>query len=179
MLKDVASSKSVKPTSFLSRAAVQGTNYTTAVGWLLQRAFRGRARALFLALGLSSLYLATQAGGIYCIYWYARLLETGGAADLLFFEQAIDARSDIRLLWAVVIVAAVCFMASAAFHFLSRRVILNLVEQRYARSLEELVEQTSLLPDPRARTASRLYDLRLAEAHVRLPLWLCHERHLL
>ena len=157
MLKDVASSKSVKPTSFLSRAAVQGANYTTTVGWLLRRAFRGRARTLFLALGLSSLYLATQAGGIYCIYWYARLLETGGAAELPFLEQAIDARSDIRLLWAVVIVAAACFMASAAFHFLSRRVILNFVEQRYARSLEEVVQQTSLLPDPRARAASRIF----------------------
>jgi len=157
MLKDVASNKSVKPTSFLSRAAVQGANYTTAVVWLLQRAFRGRTRKLFLALGLSSLYLATQAGGIYCIYWYARLLETGGAAELPFLEQAIDARSDIRLLWAVVIAAAACFIASGVFQFLSRRVILNLVEQRYARSLEELVQQTSLLPDPRARTASRLY----------------------
>ena len=103
MLKDVASSKTVKPTSFLSRAAAQGRNYTTAVGWLLQRAFRGRVRTLFLALGLSSLYLATQAAGIYCIYWYARLLETGGAAELPFLEHSLDARSDIRLLWAVVI----------------------------------------------------------------------------
>ncbi|MCJ7787939.1 MAG: hypothetical protein MUP20_04400, partial [Methyloceanibacter sp.] len=130
MLKDVAPIKTVTPISFLSRAAAQGTNYTTAVAWLLQRAFQGRLRTLFLALGMSGLYLATQAAGIYCIYRYARLLETGDAAELPYLGLSLDARTDLRLLWAVVIIGAACFMASAAFHFLSRRLILNLVEQR-------------------------------------------------
>jgi hypothetical protein len=157
MQKDVAPIKAVRPISFLSRIAAQGTNYTTAVLWLLQCAFRGRLRTLFLALGLSGLYLATQAAGIYCIYRYARLLETGGVAKLPYLGLSFDGRTDVRLLWAVVILAAICFMASAAFHFLSRRVVLNLVEQRYARSLEELVQQAGRLPDPRARVASRIF----------------------
>ncbi len=157
MLKDVAPIKTVTPLSFLSRAAAQGTNYTSAVAWLLHRAFRGKVRTLFIALGLSGLYLAAQAAGIYCIYYYARLLETGGVAQLRYVGLSVEARTDVRLLWATVILAAACFMASATFHFLSRLLILNLVEQRYALSLEQLVQQTGRLPDPRARTASRIF----------------------
>ena len=46
MLKDVAPIKTVTPLAFLSRAAKQGSNYTSAVAWLLRRAFRGRLRTL-------------------------------------------------------------------------------------------------------------------------------------
>src|SRR4029079_9151634 len=97
MLKDVTPIKAVSPISFLSRIIAQGTNYTTAVLWLLQRSFRGRLRTLFLALGLSGLYLATQAAGIYCIYHYARLLETGGTEKLPYLGLSFDGRTDVRL----------------------------------------------------------------------------------
>ena len=42
------------------------------------------------------------------------------------------------------------------FSLLARRQILNIAEQRYARTLEELVLQSFRLPDPRARLASKL-----------------------
>src|SRR5262245_55354940 len=103
MLKDVAPIKTVKPISFLSRAATRATNYTTTVIWLLRRVYQGRLGTLFLSLGLSGLYLLTQAAGIYCIYHYARLLETGGAAKFPFLGVTLDARTDLPLLWGVVI----------------------------------------------------------------------------
>ena len=79
------------------------------------------------------------------------------SAKLRYLGLSLDARTDLRLLWAIVILAAVCFMASATFHFLSRLLILNLVEQRYAFSLEQLVQQAGRMPDPRARIASRIF----------------------
>ena len=59
-------------------------------------------------------------------------------------------------LWGVVIFSTVCFVISAAFLYLARRQILNIVEQHYARKLEQLVLQSFRLPDPRVRLASNL-----------------------
>jgi hypothetical protein len=157
MLKDVAPTKTVTPLSYLSRAATQGTNYTAVVVWLLHCAFRGRVRTLITALGFSGLYLAAQAAGIYCIYAYARMLETGGVSKVRYIGLSVEARTDLRLLWAVVILAGLFFMASATFHFLSRLLILNLVQQRYALSLEQLVQQAGRMPDSRAGVASRIF----------------------
>ena len=157
MLKDVAPTKTLTPLSYLSRAATQGTNYAAVVVWLLHLSFRGRIRTLMTALGLSGLYLAAQAAGIYCIYYYARLLETGGVSKLRYIGLSVEARTDLRLLWAIVILAAVAFVASATFHFLSRLLILNLVQRRYALSLEQLVQQAGRMPDSRARIASRIF----------------------
>jgi hypothetical protein len=146
----------IKPLAFLTRAATQGKNYTKLVVWLLHWAFAGRARMLVASLGLSGLYLAFQAGGIYAIYWYARQLETGHTVRVPHFGFELAARNEPQLLWAVVIVTSICFIASASFHFLSRRLIFGVVEQRYAKSLDEVAREAARLPDSRARVASRL-----------------------
>ena len=54
------------------------------------------------------------------------------------------------------IFAVVSFVASACSLFLSRQLILRIVEDYYAQSLERLVLVADRLPDPRARTASGL-----------------------
>lgn len=145
-----------KPLTFFTRAATQGRNYTKLVGWLLHWAFAGRVTTLIGSLGLSGLYLAFQAGGIYAIYWYARQLETGHTVHVPYFGFELAARNEPALLWAIVILACICFVASASFQFLSRRLIFEVVEQRYAKALDEVAREAARLPDARARTASRL-----------------------
>jgi hypothetical protein len=156
MLKDSAPDRPVRSIIFFARVATQGRNYASVVGWLLHWAFKGRTRTLITALGFSGLYLAGQAAGIYTIYWYARKLETGGIARVPHLGIEFAARTTPELLWGVVIVSALCFIGSATFHFLSRRLVFSIVEYRYAKSLGELAQQAGRLPDARARTASRL-----------------------
>lgn len=157
MLKDVGPIKAIKPISFLSRAATQGTNYTSVVGWLLYRAFKGRTLALVGALLFSLLNFAGQGGGIFTIYWYARKVETNGMVSVPALGIEFAARTEPGLLWAVVIFSALCFIGGAVILFLSRCLIFTRVEDRYAKGLEQLVYLTRNLPDPRARTASRLF----------------------
>jgi uncharacterized membrane protein (DUF106 family) len=157
MLKDVAPLTMAKPLSFLSRAAIQGTNYTTVAGWLLHRAFKGHVLTFVRALVYSIPNLGGQAAGIYAIYWYAKKMEANDMISVPRLGIDFAARSEPGLLWAVVIFSTLCFIGGAAFLFLSRRLILTLVENRFAKSLEELVYLTGRLPDPRAPTASRLF----------------------
>lgn len=147
---------SIKPLAFFTRAATQGKNYTQLVLWLLRWAFAGRTKTLLASFGLSGLYLAFQAGGIFAIYWYARQLETGHTVRVPYFGYELVVRNEPQLLWAVVVLTSVCFIASASFQFLSRRLIFGVVEQRYAKSLGEVVSVAARLPDARARVASRL-----------------------
>ena len=60
-------------------------------------------------------------------------------------------------LWAVVAASTTLFVISAAFLYLSRRQIIDVVEQHYARSLEQLVFLSLRVPDPRAPIATRIF----------------------
>ena len=142
--------------SYLSRLSRQGRNYSTLVGWTLYTGFKGRTTKLAIAILLSLLNLACQAAAIGAIYWYGHQMEATGHASVPYLHIEVNLRDRPEWLWGVVIFSTVCFVISAAFLYLARRQILNIVEQHYARKLEQLVLQSFRLPDPRARLASKL-----------------------
>jgi hypothetical protein len=143
-------------TSFLSHVCRQGRNYSALVGWTLYTGFKGRTTKLAFAILLSFLSLACQAAAIGTVYWYGHQMEATGHASVPYLNIDVNLRERPEWLWGIVIVSTVCFVISAAFLYLARRQILNIVEQRYARKLEQLVLQSFRLPDARARLASKL-----------------------
>jgi hypothetical protein len=156
MLKARDAIRPIQPTSFLSRVSRQARNYSTLVGWLLYRAFKGRASKLVLAIALSLVHLGGQAAAIYAVYWYGQQMQKSGLVSLPFFNFEVNLKDQPEWLWAVVAFSMVCFVISATFLYLSRRQLLDLVEQHFARSVEQLVLLSLRLPDPRARLASKL-----------------------
>ena len=157
MLKDARPARPVKPISFLPRVWRQGRNYFSLVAWLLYTAFRGRTWKLIIAVGLSLLHLATQAAAIYAVYWYGRQMEKGGAFSVPLVHIEINLKEQPEWLWVIVIFSTGCFILSAALMFLSRRQILNIVQEHYAATLEQLALLTNRLPDSRVRLASSLF----------------------
>jgi hypothetical protein len=155
VLNDAAPIRILRPFS-LTQAVRQASNYSKLVVWLLYGVFKGRTTKLISALVLSVVHLGSQATGILALYWYARQMELDGTLKVPQLGLALPVRTDTALLWAVVIFSAACFVTSAYLLFLSRRLILDIVEDHYARALEQLGQQTARLPDPRARMASRL-----------------------
>jgi hypothetical protein len=157
VLKDAAQTRLVKPISFFTRATRQGRNYTTLVGWLLYTAWGGRTSKLTISMLLSLAHLGAQAAAIYAIYRYARQMEGTGSLTVPILHVTLNFKEQPQWLWVVVIFSTICFVASAAFLYLSRRQIIDVVEKRYARILEELVLLSRRLPDSRARLASDLF----------------------
>lgn len=137
------------------RFAQRGTNYARLVAWLLRRSFRGHNLKLAVILCLSLLYLAGQAAAIVVLYWYARQMQTDGVLSVLQLGS-LRVRDEPLFLWTVVGVSAICFIVSAGCLFLSRSMVIRLVELDYAGSLRELIGLARRLPDPRAPIASRI-----------------------
>ena len=156
MLKASEAIRPIQPISFLSRVSRQARNYSSLVGWLLYRSFKGRASKLTLAIVLSLVHLGAQAAAIYAVYWYGQQMEKTGLASVPFLNIEVNLKDQPEWLWAVVAFSTLCFVMSATFLYLSRRQILDIVEQHFARSAEQLVLLTLRLPDPRARLASKL-----------------------
>ena len=142
--------------SFLRRLTRQVTNYAAVVGWLLHVVFKVRAKKFAGAVVLAGLHLAGQGGAIFAIYWYARQMDKNGTLLPPLLGIDFPLRDEPTLLWAVVIFATACFVASAFSMFVSRQLILGIVEDYYAQSVEKLVLVADRLPDPRARAASEL-----------------------
>jgi hypothetical protein len=83
-------------------------------------------------------------------------LETGGAVELPALGVEFGARSEPALILALVLFSA-SIIGGAISQFLSQRSVFNLVKDRYAKDLEQLIYDTVKLPDARVPTASRLY----------------------
>ena len=157
MLKDARPATPVKPISFLPRVWRQGRNYFSLVWWLLRTAFKGRTWKLIVAVGLSLLGLATQGAAIYAVYWYGRQMEKGGAFSVPLVHIDINLKEQPEWLWAIVIFSTGFFILSAALLYLSRRQVLNIVQEHYSATLEQLALLTNRLPDPRVKLASSLF----------------------
>jgi hypothetical protein len=156
MQKDVSASETVKSDSFFPRIVRQGRNYSTIVGWLLYRAFSGRHWQLIIAVGLSLLHLSTQAAAIFVVYWYGKQMEQSGLVTVPFVDIHVNLKDDPQWLWAIIAASMVLFVISAVLLYLSRKVILDMVEKFFARSTEELVLLTTRVPDPRVPFASHM-----------------------
>lgn len=156
MQKDVSASETIKPDRFLPRIWRQGRNYSTIVGWLLSRAFSGRHWQLAIAVALSLLHLSSQAAAIYVVYWYGRQMEQTGLVTVPFIDLHVNLKDDPQWLWAIVAAAIALFVISAVLLYMSRKVILDMVEKFFARSTEELVLLTTRVPDPRVPFASHM-----------------------
>jgi ABC-type multidrug transport system fused ATPase/permease subunit len=157
VLKDARPARPVKPISFLSRVWRQGRNYFSLVWWLLYTAFKGRTFKLTVAVALSLLGLATQGAAIYAVYWYGRQMEKGGAFTVPLVHLDINLKEQPEWLWAIVIFSTAFFILSAALLYLSRRRVLNIVQEHYTASLEQVALLTNRLPDARVRLASSLF----------------------
>ena len=157
MQKNVSAGETIKSDAFPSRIWRQGRNYSTLVGWLLYRAFRGRTSKLVIATGLSLLHLGSQGAAIYVVYWYGREMERNGLVTVPFLNVDVNLKAQPEWLWAIVAVSTICFVVSAILLYLSRRAILDVVENHFARSLQELILLTLRVPDPRAALASHIF----------------------
>jgi len=156
MQKDASAGDIIGPTTFLSRVSTQGRNYSTLVVWLLYTVFKGRTKTLTISIILNLVHLATQAAAIFIIYWYAKQMEDNGIVSVPYLNLDVNLKGQLQWLWVVVIVSTACFVISASLFFLSRKLALNIAEEHYGQSLENLVLTSRHLPDPRARRASRL-----------------------
>ena len=137
----------MKPISFLPRVWRQGRNYFSLVWWLLHTAFKGRTWKLAVAVGLSLSGLASQGAAIYAVYWYGRQMEKGGAFTVPLVHLDINLKEQPEWLWAIVIFSTGLFILSAALLYLSRRQVLNIVQEHYAATLEQLALLTNRLPN--------------------------------
>jgi hypothetical protein len=157
VLKDARPATPVKPISFLPRIWRQGRNYFSLVWWLLRTAFKGRTWKLAVAVGLSLSGLATQGAAIYAVYWYGRQMEKGGAFTVPLVHIDINLKEQPEWLWAIVIFSTSFFILSAALLYLSRRQVLNIVQEHYSATLEQVALLTNRLPDARVKLASSLF----------------------
>ena len=157
MQKNVPAEGTTKSDSLLSRVSRQGRNYSTLVLWLLHTAFRGRMTKLAVAMVLTLVHLGAQGAAIYAVYWYGRQMETTGIATVPYLNIEVNLKDQPEWLWAVVIFSTFAFVVSAALLYLARRVLLDIVEQHYARKMEQLVLLSLHLPDSRVRLASSLF----------------------
>lgn len=156
MLKEVQPIALAGPMSFLSRFVRQGRNYSSLVGWYLYSIFRD-PRRLIGAIVLSFLHLGSQGAAIGTIYWYGRNMQKDAPVTIPYLKMSVNLRDQPELLWVVVIVSTICFVLSASFLYLSRRALLDLLQQHFARKVESLVLLTLRLPDSRIRLASTLF----------------------
>lgn len=140
----------------LGQFGTQAKNYLSLVIWLLHTFFKGRARKLLFAFAMNFGYLAAQGIGIGVIYWYARQMQSNGAAEIPWLQVYVTLSSE-ALLWVVVLLASAAFIASAFLMYLSRAMIFQVAEDHLAENLETLMRLTTRLPDARASVASRIF----------------------
>src|SRR5262249_39698305 len=131
---------------FLRRLPTQATNYLRLTKWLLSTTFGSRPKALLVATLLSALNYAAQAAAIFVIYWYPRKGhgDSGIAIPIIGTNMSLD---QPELLWLVVLFSAIAFSASAVLLFASRRIILQIVEDHYGKSVAGLLWVAPRLPD--------------------------------
>jgi ABC-type multidrug transport system fused ATPase/permease subunit len=158
MQKNVSVGKTNKPDPFLPRILRQGRNYATLVGWLLYHAFKGRTWKLVVATGLSLLHLSSQGAAIYVIYWYGRAMEGTGLGKIPVLNIQLNLKDQPEWLWAIVAISTGFFVLSALLLYLSRKQILDIVEESYARNLEQLVLLSLRVPDPRVPLATHIFQ---------------------
>jgi len=144
-----------KPISLLAGVGRQARNYSRVILWLVYDAFHGHVWQLAAALAFNALYLAGQIGAIGIVYGYARLMERDEPLKAPWFEITIDP-SQPQILWSVVGLSGLLFLASGVFLYLSRRLTFKIAEENLADSLKTLVVLDGRLPDPRAPMASRM-----------------------
>ena len=147
----------MKQIAFLPKVWRQGRNYFSLVGWLLYTAFKGRTWKLAIAVGLSLLGLAAQGAAIFVVYWYGRQMEKGGSYSVPLVHIDMNLKEQPEWLWAIVIFSTSFFILSAALLYMSRRQVLNIVQEHYAATLEQLALLTNRLPDARVKLASSLF----------------------
>ena len=157
MQKNVSAGETIGSRAFISRVVRQGRNYATLVGWLLYHSFNGRTWKLVIATTLSLLHLSSQGAAIYVVYWYGRQMEQTGLITVPLLHIQVSLKDHPEWLWAVVAASTTLFVISATFLYLSRRQIIDVVEQHYARSLEQLVFLSLCVPDPRAPIATHIF----------------------
>ena len=145
-----------RPLAFGRQFVRRGGNYAATIRWLLNRTFRGHTSKLGAVFVLSLFYLAGQAAAIFALYWYAQQMQTDAIVSLQSLGIEWRAREEPVLLWIIVTVSAVCFIASASFLFASRTLVMKLVENDLARGLTQLIGFARRLPDPCAPLASQL-----------------------
>ena len=158
MQKEVSASETTKRDSFLPRISRQGRNYSTLVGWLLHRAFEGRTWKLVIATALSLLHLSTQGAAIYVVYWYGKAMGSSGVGKIPWFNIEVNLKDQPEWLWAIVVVSTALFVLSALLLYLSRKQVIDMVQNHYARSIEQLALLSLRVPDPRARIASQIFS---------------------
>ena len=134
----------------------QGSNYAGTIRWLLNRTFSGETPTVAAVFVLSLFYVASQAAAVYALYWYAQQMQTDGVLSIQPLGIEWRAREEPVLLWVAITASAVCFITSASCYFLSRSLVMALVEKDLARGFTALVGFARRLPDPRAPVASRL-----------------------
>jgi ABC-type multidrug transport system fused ATPase/permease subunit len=156
MLKEVQPIALAGPMSFLLRFMRQGRNYSSLVGWYLYSIFRD-PRRLIGAIVLSFLHLGSQGAAIGIIYWYGRNMQKDGPVTIPYLKISLNLKDQPELLWVIVIVSTTCFVLSASFLYLSRRALFDLLQQYFARKIENLVLLTLRLPDSRIPLASTLF----------------------
>ena len=143
-----------KPISLLAGVGRQARNYTRVVLWLVYEAFHGHVRKLAAALFFNLLYLAGQIGAIGLIYGYARLMERHEPFKVPWLDVTLDTAQP-EILWGVVGLSGLLFLASGACQYLARWTTYKIAEENLADSLKSLVVLEGRLPDPRAPIASR------------------------
>ncbi len=144
-----------KPISLIAGVGKQARNYTRVVVWLVYEAFRGHMGKLAAALLSNIFYVSGQIGAIGVIYGYARLMERKEPLKVPLFDMTLDP-SRPEILWAMVGLSALLFLASGVFQYVSRRITYKIAEHNLADSLKRLVVLDGRLPDPRAPMASRM-----------------------
>jgi hypothetical protein len=154
MLKAVKT-KGVKPGSRVARFIEQLRNYSTVVAWLVYTVFKGNMRVFGLSIGLNLIHLTSQAAAIGILYWYARQMEGKGVAHIPYFDISLTLKGHPEVLWMVVAASSVFFILSAFLLYYSRKLVFDIAEQKFGRSMERLALDSLELPDPRAKLASR------------------------
>jgi hypothetical protein len=155
MLKPANPTVLAKPISLLAEFSKQAHNYTRVVIWLVYEAFRGHIFKLAAALGTNVLSITAQMGAIGAIYGYARLMQRHAPLNVPYINLTIDPGQP-GILWAVVGVSALMFLASGLFQYLSRLITFRMAEENFAESIRTLIVLEGRLPDPRAPMASRM-----------------------
>jgi hypothetical protein len=158
MQKDVSACETIKPDPFVPRISRQGRNYATLVGWLLYQAFKGRTWKLAVATALSLLHLSSQGAAIYVVYWYGKAMESTGLGKVPFLNIEVNLKDQPEWLWAIVAISTGFFVISALLLYLARKQILDIIEEQYARNIEQLVLLSLRVPDPRVPLATHIFQ---------------------
>ena len=145
--------------------------------------FRGRTRKLATAIVLSLVHLGSQVAAIYAVYWYARQMEKTGIVTVPLLHFQLNLKDQPEWLWAIVIFSTACFVISAAFLYLSRQQLLNLVREALrAKHRGARVALDAPSRSPGAHRKQSHHGLRRGRPDHRLPArrldrdWLC-QRH--